>query len=105
MSQYVLCMTPLSSDGSSDEECVTTVETQHDLTVTSNMRYNLTIRADVCGGDVMENESEPDTLFAISSLSITVYIVRCYHDGLCGGADESDTNRETQMEYQRVSYE
>ena len=37
VSQYVLCMTPLSSDGSSDEECVTTVETQHDLTVTSNM--------------------------------------------------------------------
>ena len=95
-------MTPLSSDGSSDEECVTTVETQHNLTVTSNTRYNLTIRADVCGGDVMGNESEPETLFAISSLSITV---RCYHDGLCGVADESDTNRATQMEYQRVFYE
>ena len=52
----------------------------------------------------MGNESGPDTLFAISSLSITVYIVRCYHDGLCGVADESDANRATQMEYQRVSY-
>ena len=31
VSQYVLCMTPLSSDGSSDEECVTTVETHHGL--------------------------------------------------------------------------
>ena len=60
VSQYVLCKTPLSSDGSSN---LTTVETQHDLTVTSNMRYNVTIRADVCGGDVMGNESEPETLF------------------------------------------
>ena len=73
VSQYVLCMTPLSSDGSSDEECVRTVETQHDLTVTSNMRYNLTIRADVCGGDVMENESDPETLFVKGELSFFIF--------------------------------
>ena len=34
-----------------------------DLTITSNMRYNLTIRADACEGDIMGNESEPETLF------------------------------------------
>ena len=65
-------MTPLSSDGSSDEECVATVETQHDLTVTSNMRYNLSIRTGVCGGDVMGNESEPETLLDLS-LSLINY--------------------------------
>ena len=61
VSQYVLCVTPLIPGGQSGE-CMTTDQTQFDLTVTSNMRYNLTIRADACDNSIMGNESDPETL-------------------------------------------
>ena len=58
VSQYVLCVIPGGQSG----ECMTTDQTQFDLTVTSNMRYNLTIRADACDNSIMGNESDPETL-------------------------------------------
>ena len=61
VSQYVLCVTPLTPGGQSGE-CMTTDQTQYDLTITSNMRYNLTIRADACDNSIMGNESDPETL-------------------------------------------
>ena len=61
VSQYVLCVTPLTPGGQSGG-CMTTDQTQFDLTVTSNMRYNLTIRADACDNSIMGNESDPETL-------------------------------------------
>ena len=61
VSQYVLCVTPLTPGGQSGE-CMTTDQTQYDLTVTSNMRYNLTIRADACDNSIMGNESDLETL-------------------------------------------
>ena len=61
VSQYVLCVTPLTPGGQSGE-CMTTDQTQFDLTVTSNMRYNLTVRADACDNSIMGNESDPETL-------------------------------------------
>ena len=61
LSQYVLCVTPLTPGGQSGE-CMTTDQTQYDPTVTSNMRYNLTIRADACDNSIVGNESDPETL-------------------------------------------
>ena len=61
VSQYVLCVTPLTPGGQSGG-CMTTDQTQYDLTITSNMRYNLTIRADACDNSIMGSESDPETL-------------------------------------------
>ena len=61
VSQYVLCVTRLTPGGQSGE-CMTTDQTQFDLTVTSNMRYNLTIRADACDNSILGDESDPETL-------------------------------------------
>ena len=86
VSQYVLCVTPLTPGGQSGE-CMTTDQTQFDLTVTSNMRYNLTIRADACDNSIMGNESDPETL----RLNGKVHTSVCY----CVGnvvADGTRTN-------------
>ena len=49
MSQYVLSVTPPTPDGSGDSE-FSTNETQFNLTVSVNVTYTLTVRAnDSCG--------------------------------------------------------
>ena len=77
VSQYVLCVTPLTPGGQSGE-CITTDQTQFDLTVTSNMRYNLTIRADACDNSIVGNESDPETLRLNGKVHSSVcYCVKC----------------------------
>ena len=71
VSQYVLCMTPLTPGGQSGE-CMTTDQTQFDLTVTSNRRYNLTIRADACDNSIMGNESDPKILRLNGKFTLTL---------------------------------
>ena len=51
VSQYVLSVTPPTSDCPSGQ-CVNTTDTQYDLTVTLDQAYNLTVRAvDSCGNN------------------------------------------------------
>ena len=53
VSQYVLSVTPPTPDCQSGQ-CVTTADTQYNLTVTVNQIYNITIRAeafDRCGNN------------------------------------------------------
>ena len=90
VSQYVLCVTPLTPGGQSGG-CMTTDQTQFDLTVTSNMRYNLTIRADACDSSIMGNESDPETL----RLNGKVHSNVCYCIVLNSGNVVADGTRTT----------
>ena len=101
VSQYVLCVTPLTPGGQSGE-CMTTDQTQYDLTVTSNMRYNLTIRADACDNSIMGNESDPETL----RLNGKVHTNVCYCVKLLQmeqGITHTLLHTVTPVEYWRVS--
>ena len=61
VSQYVLSVTPPTTDCQShSEDCVlTTDQTHYDLTVTVNHTYTLTVRADTCHNTLTGNHSSP----------------------------------------------
>ena len=61
VSQYVLSVTPPTSDcQSSSENCVLmTHHTHYDLTLTVNETYILTVRADTCSNALTGNYSDP----------------------------------------------
>ena len=65
VSQYVLCLTPLTSEGGSGSgDCtiiITTDQTWHELTLTANMRYSLTVRGVACG-NISGPESDPEII-------------------------------------------
>ena len=85
VSQYVLCMAPQTPGGQSGE-CMTTDQTQFDLTVTSNMRYNLTIRANACGTNITGSESDPETLRLNGKVHTSVcYCVRWWRNVFADG--------------------
>ena len=101
VSQYVLCVTPLTPGGQSGE-CMTTDQTQFDLTVTSNMRYNLTIRADACDNSIMGNEIDPGTLRLNGKVHPNVcYCVKLLQ--MVQGLPHTLLHTVTLVEYWRVS--
>ena len=61
VSQYVLSVTPPTSDcGSGSEDCVlVTDQTHYDLTLTVDQTYNLTVRADTCTNTLTGDYSDP----------------------------------------------
>ena len=61
VSQYVLSVTPPTSDcGSGSEDCVlVTDQTHYDLTLTVDQTYNLTVRADTCTNTLTGEYSDP----------------------------------------------
>ena len=60
VSQYVLCVTPLISEsGSGSGNCTNiTDQTWHELTLTANMGYSLSVRGVACG-NLSGPESDP----------------------------------------------
>ena len=73
VSQYLLCMTSLTSDGKSEsEDCereIMTDETHYDLTLIANMVYKLTVRGSVCG-NITGPESDPEMIIIYSKACI-----------------------------------
>ena len=61
VSQYVLSVTPPTSDcRSGSENCVlVTDQTHYDLTLTVDQTYNLTVRADTCNNTLTGDYSDP----------------------------------------------
>ena len=70
VSQYVLSVTPPTSDcQSTSEDCVLmTHHTHYDLTLTVNETYILTVRADTCSNTLTGNYSEPLSINTTSQL-------------------------------------
>ena len=61
VSQFVLSVTPLTSDcQSGSEDCVFMPDqTQYNLTLRADQRYTLTVRADTCRNTQRGNDSDP----------------------------------------------
>ena len=77
VSQYVLSVTPPTSDcGSGSEDCVlVTDQTHYDLTLTVDQTYNLTIRADTCNNTLTGDYSDPLSINTGQSISYNIIII------------------------------
>ena len=76
VSQYVLSVTPPTSDcGSGSEDCVlVTDQTHYDLTLTVDQTYNLTVRADTCSNTHTGNYSDPLSINTGQSISYNIFL-------------------------------
>ena len=77
VSQYVLSVTPPTSEcGSGSEDCVlVTDQTHYDLTLTVDQTYNLTVRADTCTNTLTGDYSDPLSINTGQSISYTTYFL------------------------------
>ena len=73
VSQYVLSVTPPTSDCGSEDCVLVTDQTHYDLTLTVDQTYNLTVRADTCNNTLTGDYSDPLSINTGQSISYNIF--------------------------------